>query len=330
MQSLNNGFTVIIRSVEERTEGICFNLIKSQLVDEDNITIINRKPFSLALRQSFEVGMIKNKQWTLCVDADLFLRPGSISHLIQLTSSVDMSICEIQGYILDKFFGGPRIGGVHLYRTNHLEKALKCIPEDESEVRPESRTLIKMKELGYPSIIFPYVVGLHDFEQYYKDIFRKCFIQARKHQMFLDLFVPYWQIKAKQDKDFDVALKGLAKGIEYLGDIGIDANNNIIQEYFIKYKVKEKSQLLKDSLNLNDVENIYETWQEPEEYKKKFPDEMGLGNYLQNKKEKKVFFGSSKFGVIRSINFYLGAVLFRFGDSLRKKASTLMNQNSNK
>lgn len=324
IEFINKSVTVIIRSVSERSEHLCRELILSQGISNENIILVKEFPFSASLRKSYEIGKEQQRRWTFCVDADLLLRPFSIEKMVQIFEKQPKGMFEIQGYILDKFFGGPRIGGIHLYRTSLLEKGLKCIPIDESELRPESRTLIKMKELGFPYLVVPYVVGLHDFEQYYRDIFRKCFVQARKHQMFLDLFVSYWQTKAKEDKDFEVALKGLANGIEYIGDVGIDANNAMVNNLFYKLKIKEKEPL--NQTNLDQIEKVINNWQEPKEYQKKFPDRMGLG------KEYSYQSGNSpkSLGKFKPIFYYFGAALLKISELQKKLAVTLIKKNSDK
>ena len=45
----------VIRSVGERTEKLCYELIKAQGVDSQNIILVNEKPFNIALKKSYQI-----------------------------------------------------------------------------------------------------------------------------------------------------------------------------------------------------------------------------------------------------------------------------------
>lgn len=274
--NINKKAIVVIRSVGERTEQLCRELILAQGVVPANVVIVREAPFSAAMRKSFEIGLERDLSWTFCVDADLLLRPKSIETMLQLAEEQPENVCEIQGYILDKFFGGPRQGGVHLYRTSLLPKVIDSIPAEGVNVRPEFHTLQAMEALGHPWVSVPYLVGLHDFEQYYQDIFRKCFVQAHKHQYFTDLFLSIWRDGAECDRDYRVALKGYAKGIEYYEPVFIDTRDAIYQSCFAELQIEEKARLEPDEYSLASIEQIINEWAEPTVYQKQFPTKMGL------------------------------------------------------
>jgi hypothetical protein len=221
--------TIIIRSVGERTEALCKKLIIEQGVSEDAIFIINEAPFSKAMKVGFEIGIREKRPWTFCVDADVLLRPGSVLNMIRHAEKQPKNVCEIQGFVLDKFFGGARTAGVHLYRTSLLEKVLQEIPLEGVDIRPESFALNSMKKNGYPWYAVEELVGLHDFEQSNEDIFRKCFAQAHKHLNYTELFIPFWRSKSFLDEDYKIALAGFGEGIKHFGDVRIDKR----AEYFL-------------------------------------------------------------------------------------------------
>lgn len=268
--------TIVVRSVGERTEKACRQLILDQGISESDIFTICEAPFSRAMRKSFETGLGSGKKWTLCVDADLLLRPGSIQHLIQFADQQPENVCEVQGYILDKFFGGARIGGVHLYRTSLLELALARIPAEGVNIRPEYHTLKRMEADGFPHVIRRYIVGLHDFEQYHRDVFRKCLVQAHKHFTHTEMFVSIWRELALQDEDFRVALAGFARGVEHYGDVRIDVRMELFRGYLESLNLAEKTPLPPLAWSLQRVEETIVKWTEPEAYLKKFPTRMGL------------------------------------------------------
>jgi len=271
---LNEHISVIIRSAGERTEFLCRELVLAQGLPEGNITIIKKNPFSRALYASYEAGIALDRPWTLCLDADVLLLPDSIHEMISLAEKQHSSVFEIRGLVLDKFFGGPRQAGNHLYRTSLLTQALKLIPQEKDQIRPEQHTLSAMKARGFPWRRMDYLIGIHDFEQYYGDIFRKCFVQAHKHQEYTEIFLSYWPQQWINDFDYKVALKGLVTGLEYEGDVRIDTQQEIYRESFETLQIVEKPGLPPGYFSLADIDLLVKNWTEPSIYHKFFQYEM--------------------------------------------------------
>lgn len=239
-----NNLTVVIRSVHERTESACYNLILEQGISSSDIFIIHETPFSSALQKAYSIGIEKGKKWTLCVDADVLLRSGIISQMLQLADKMPEHVFETQGMIWDYLFGGPKEGGIHLYRTSLLPKALHFTSEAGFQARPENYILLRMKAEGHPFQRLNLVVGLHDFDQFYKDIFRKCFIHAYKHTKYISLLLPYWKTMVEHSEDFKIARLGLIAGMEHRDlTFQIDANNKEIERLFLELGIIEKSSL---------------------------------------------------------------------------------------
>jgi hypothetical protein len=266
--------SIIIRSAGERTENLCKELVLAQGLPEEDIAVIRQFPFSRALRASYETGIALDRPWTLCLDADVLLLPNSIHEMISLVEKQDSSVFEIRGLILDKFFGGPRQGGIHLYRTSLLSNALKFIPQDQEQIRPEQHTLDAMKARGFPWKRVDYLIGIHDFEQYYADIFRKCFAQAHKHLEYAEIFLSFWPLQGIDDTDYIVALKGLMAGLDYRGEVRIDIRQEVYRERFESLNIAEKPDLPPGYYSLPDIEHLVRNWTEPPAYHKYFQFEM--------------------------------------------------------
>lgn len=213
--------TVVIRSAGERTTGACFSLAR-QVFPHDNVIIIKTFPFSEAIKESFNIARKRNKPWVFCVDADVLVSVDGVNQLLQHAASSEENVFEIQGLILDKFFPVFRPAGNHLYRTLHVERAMTFLPKEGTSLRPESDMLKRMSAAGFPYIQCDATVGIHDYEQFYVDIFRKCFLHAHKHFHVLSLIEGYWVEKAKTDTDFKVALWASLAGKLYGGTVYVD------------------------------------------------------------------------------------------------------------
>lgn len=205
---MNNNVTVIVRSTNERTELLCTDLLMQQ-VPKSNIHVVHEIPFSKAVQRTFELGMEAKKEWTLAIDADILVTSDCVSNIIRLGESLEDYFFEVQGRILDKLYGVPRGGGPHLYRTKYLAKALKHIPKEGTSLRPESDVYDAMAHEGFHYYFGKDVFGLHDYEQFYKDLYRKGFMHSKKHGKYRAHFIEYWEEQAKVDDDFKVALWGL-------------------------------------------------------------------------------------------------------------------------
>lgn len=305
--------TIIIRTAGERTTDLCKKLIEEQGVKEQ-IFFTCETPFSAALRKSYEIGISEGRPWTFCVDADVFLRPHSIELLLSFAERQQQHVFEVQGQIYDKFYDGPREAGNHLYRTSFLSKALKFIPEEGVDIRPEKYVLEQMQKQGYPNVKFNHVVGLHDFEQYYIDIYRKSFIHAHKHLYFTEKMVPNWKKKMTKDKDFEVALNAFADGIRNRQDIFVDKNQSLYIEKFNEYKIQEKAPIDVESFDLISVENEtknkmnnkYESLESVIISNNKFE------SYLKGFQNK-----MNKYGIIKSLILNSGYLFLKIGRFLR-------------
>jgi len=213
--------TAVVRSAGERTKELCYRLLCDQLPPE-NIVVIEEYPFTSALRKSFQMGIELGRPWTLCVDADTLLRRKSALNLLTWGLATESCIFQIQCDVFDKLFAVPKKAGVRLYRTSLLPRAIACIPADGVSQRPETMVRDQMTALGYPSLYKRVTVGLHDFEQYYRDLYRKAFVHAHKHDWETQSIEPLWQKLSDRDPDYKVALRGLRDGRLFKGIVPLD------------------------------------------------------------------------------------------------------------
>ena len=317
-----NGVTTVIRSVGERTEALCKSIILGQGVPNSNTVIVNETPFSKALDKSFSIGIENDLPWTLCIDADVLLRPNALKQLISVANKQNDRVCEVQGFVLDKFHGGVRYGGPHLYRTSLLKLVKDFIPSEGVSVRPETYALNKMNKNGYPWYSVTLLAGIHDYEQYYRDIFRKCFVYAHKYPDRLENFVSHWRLMLKNDFDYEVALGGLAAGIEYNKNVYIDANRLIYYEKFAEKNIKEKVKLNTDEYSASHIEEIIQGWGKmPENMKIKSIRLNFNGKVVRAASSDKLYLLKNKarhLGFIRVLPWLIGFMMKSIGGRICK------------
>lgn len=219
--SLQDRVGAVMRSVGERTAGTCRALLGEQM-GGDAVVTVGGKPFPETLADGLRAGVVLGKDWTLCVDADVLPLPGAVAALVAEADRLDSSVVEIQPVVLDRFFGGWRPAGVHLYRTAHLPFALDVLARMVPSIRPETALLHELAAQGLGWRQSACEFGLHDFEQAPRDVYRKCFVHARKHADLRPALQRYWDTRAASP-DFAIALEGLAAGTAYDGPIALDA-----------------------------------------------------------------------------------------------------------
>jgi hypothetical protein len=214
---------VVLRAIDERTVDASRQLILSACPGVD-IYQVTRCPFSEALRESFELGIASGRLWTVTIDGDVLPRADAISRLVAMAARLPSEVFLCQGLILDKLFGCPRQAGLHLYRTELLAEALGEFSDElERQLRPEFYILSRMKERGFRvEVLRDTVLGLHDYEQFYRDIYRKSFIHAKKHSRCVHLLAPHWKRLAEHDPDYQIALLGARAGDAFPWDLPID------------------------------------------------------------------------------------------------------------
>lgn len=306
--------TVIIRSAHERTESLCRKLIIEQGVPENQVHVVREIPFSKAMKRSFEIGLQENRKWTYCIDADVLMRPGSIKTMTESAEKEKSNVCEIQGFVIDKFFGGPRQAGNHLYRTSLLTEVIRCIPEEGTDIRPERYTLNEMRKAGYPWKKVHYVIGLHDHEQYHFDIYRKSFVHGKKHTEQAGLFIDLWREGSNTDYDFVVALRGLGDTLINRKDAFINIKQPLYQELYDLTGFQEKNDLDSNQYSLNEIENIINTWISPAIYYSYFPTRGGLDSKKIGNGIKR---NLKKIGLIKTGLTIFGSLFIKIGKRMQ-------------
>lgn len=267
----NSGFvqnvTPIIRSTGERTTECCKSLL-AEIFPENTIILINEVPFEKAIYEGYKRGIECGREWTLIIDADVLPYKPGVENFLKCAFNVDNTVFVTMGQIIDFAWCGIRSGGIRLYRTSMLSEAIVLIPEFGTKGRPESAVLHAMKARGKPFYMADIIIGIHDYEQSYKDIFRKGIQHENKHRPFKGCMESLWKRESVNNHDYTVALMGMK-----IGEI-ITINNYVdVQKYpenisqLLKLAgLEEKSPLHSNEISNNDLEKIIVSWKPSSEY----------------------------------------------------------------
>ena len=259
--------TVVVRSVGERTEAACCHLLAQQFPKDNIFRVVNEAPHAAAFMKCLQVGMEQQRPWTLIVDADVLPLPSALAQLHALAVRAHPKILTVQGYVLCKYFGSIRPSGHNLFRTALLPKAIECVP-DRPGLLPESETVANMATLGHPQIEVPeIVIGLHDYEQYYRDICCKSFLQIRRHGKYaMKVFEPLWGHGQANDADYKMALQVLHSEIELDSRQMLDYRSrpdDIIDKLMRNADLQEKEPLPSDAYSAAQIATIMDAFKPP-------------------------------------------------------------------
>lgn len=210
---------VIVRSVGERTENACLDIVQSQLNSEKQAHLVKGKPFSEAHMNSIQIALDSKANWALFLDADVLLRNDALEIIVQEAKKIAEPFFQLNFRILDRGFGGESYG-VHFYSTKYFEHALKYKEVAFVAQRPEFAICRELAvHEGIPSITSKISVALHGYQQYYIDLYRTTFVRAIKYSRHLEYMFRLYKegyIGVEND-DFDMRFMfwGLVDGMIY-------------------------------------------------------------------------------------------------------------------
>ena len=244
---------VIVRSVRERTEEACIEIVRSQLGSKDPLHVVRDKPFPQAHIESMRLAVEAGTKWALLLDADVLLRQDAIAQMITEAEGITIPFYMLNFRVLDKGFDGPAYG-VHLYSVKHLQIALQFSQVAYESQRPELQLCKEMAtKVGIPSLSSTKIVGLHGYEQFYTDLYRTTFVRAVKFARYTDYFL--WLYRSRyvsNDFDYRVMLWGLIDGMVYR------ANHSLAPLEKKQYQDKALSVL--SLLGLSEKEDFLDSW----------------------------------------------------------------------
>ncbi|MDR9366927.1 MAG: glycosyltransferase [Balneolaceae bacterium] len=310
------GYIIIIRSSNERTTKICKDLVEKQALD-GKVVVIRKKPFKLALEECFRTAIRQQATWLITVDADMLILPGTIEKLYKTAEQMPAHYLQLQGRILDKITGSIRKAGPRIYRVSLLEKALNISESsDNNNIRPEAHVVSEMGQSGHPSRYIPTVTCLHDYEQYYADLYRKSIVHAKKHHEFVADIISRAASKMQKDDDFKVILKAVWDGLTR--NIEVSADSRLFQ------KRAEEALAELGLTEKNDIENVDDIIGKMKEWIRQIPaDNSAEITFRDQPKPKYSILRRikniiTKKGLIGGLSYGAGEILVDLGKRLQK------------
>ena len=204
-------FTLIVRSCGERTTDACIRMLGAPA------HLIAGTPFADTLRRAFECGIAEGRPYTVMVDADVLPYLHLAPTLVEAAEADAGDWFEKHALIFCKLFG-RRGAGNRIYRTALLPRALDLIDWYRLDERPETAIIRDMATQGHGRAEIDRVVGLHGWEQSYRDLYRVAYVHAVKSRDRMAKYLPKWGKAAATRRRLHVAILGRKeRGVRQVG-----------------------------------------------------------------------------------------------------------------
>jgi hypothetical protein len=293
-----DSFIIIIRATNERTLPVLINFFEERYPDK--YYLINEKPFTEALQICFEKALASDCDWLITIDADVLPIKKGIEDLLTAAKTSSLKVFQIESLVFDKLLNRYRYAGNRIYRVSYLQKALNLFDDRlKGSIRPESSLLELMHKQGFISKRVESIFGLHDFEQYYKDIFAKAFLHANKHLDIAGTFLPHWKSKQETDTDFKFALLGFCAGLKHTAEIPID--RKFFDKFFLEVTRKENIVKKGSMNNLKDLDLYIDSIIKQKSFRTNYTV------YIENENSeiRKLKALIAQYGIKKGIGFYI-------------------------
>jgi hypothetical protein len=203
---------LVVRAAGERTEELCINLLQTQ-APALAVKVVRERPFARALHRSIEHAVETRARWTLFVDADVLVGEHALAQIGAELRSAPADFYMMNFLVLDRGFCGPAYAGIHAFQTHLFSKALQFIDLAYKDQRPETRLCKEMAGLGHPTMLSKSLVALHDYEQYFGDLYRKMFVRAVKYRTQIEYMTETFREHYFEHDDFRAMMWGLIDGV---------------------------------------------------------------------------------------------------------------------
>lgn len=183
----------IVRSVGERTEGLCVEALSRGLKPENLDIVRGVFPFVETLKECYRIARRKGYDWFLTVDADMIVRSdwkGIVKKAINSHCS-NKRVWEISFDLRDNIT--PKtINGLHVINGKFCDVLLKAANNVQNPLRPEQDIRWEVRSNNAKIVqLGKIVIGWHGYEQWRRDLFNRFVVKAcrdagyvKKHKLF--------------------------------------------------------------------------------------------------------------------------------------------------
>ena len=224
-------FCIFIRNIGERTEQLCYESCSLNVPHENIFVLRNIFPAYKTYKQMFQEAKRLKCDWFLGVDADVVLVKDWYKLALQKKNELDAN--EWFSFSLnveDKFFGNVD-RGKHFYWGKHVDQAIDILDKKTKYLYKPESSICHYIDYADPHFIDA-TIGYHGYEQFYKDIFYRFWLQVKRNR---DLEKEFPFLKKSnsldsEDRDYFLAREGWNIGKESRIRSWIRLNNPLFRK----------------------------------------------------------------------------------------------------
>lgn len=241
-------FEYVVRTIGERTEEVCVELVRRQKGENEKLSILTENTHVDAIDKTFMLGLRSDAEWLVAIDADMLLLPNGVSVMREEIKSCDANVFVAYPAVYDKLYSMRR-WGVTLYRTSMLEELYDVFKElkNKHHLKIEGGAIKEVAKREKEIFLSRKVVAIHDFYQYYRDLYRKVYLNTIRNPGYNKSAKKKWAKAKKYDKDYLVmlqAMKDAQTESRELTNSMYDFSSEELTERIESLGLKEKGPLL--------------------------------------------------------------------------------------
>lgn len=212
---------IVVRSCGERTVP---RLLKDlyRMLPMCEVNLVEKSPFYEALLEHFDISRKSSAKFTFGLDGDIILYEQAPELILNCIQNFDTENIIRQHFKVHDKFLGILDAGNQLFNNRFAEEFYQYLKNkgDKSCWRPESDNLFKfsdMKGLKRDLETPDKFIGLHEHEQYYRNVFQSMKNRAIKYLRDKNQRLNELEglvAENKDDMDYIVALEGFRAGME--------------------------------------------------------------------------------------------------------------------
>lgn len=209
--STNSFCTVgyIVRAVGERTEDLCIDLVRRYREKGGSLSVVREQTHADAVEKTLLTAADQGNRWVVVVDADMLLYPNALKNMKDELEAMHSGASVVHFAVSDKLYRMKR-WGVTVFRRDAATEGLQLLQGLRSgrNLKIERALIKKLQEAGRVVTFSRTDVALHDFYQYYTDLYRKAYLNAIRNPAITSRARRCWKRMARVDPDYAVILKG--------------------------------------------------------------------------------------------------------------------------
>ncbi|MDZ7841066.1 MAG: hypothetical protein U5R46_09665 [Gammaproteobacteria bacterium] len=205
---------LVVRAAGERTEEACIRIAQAQH-DSDEFFVVREDSHAGAVEETLVAAARQDVDWVVALDADMLLYDRALLTMQGTLSTFDLSVGVVHFGVADKLYRMRR-WGVTVYRKRVVEQGLPVLRKLRKDRNLKiERAMIKCLEKDGTGVEFLKIdVALHDFYQYYRDLYRKAYLNAVRNPGLNERALRCWKKAAPGDPDYKVILQGAIDGLQ--------------------------------------------------------------------------------------------------------------------